>query len=64
MTTVTVMSGKKGGEYASPTNPKNVRGGKRRTRTAVSLSEKTTGAGKTCLLHGPGQSSEECKLLK
>ena len=30
----------------------------------VSPSEKTTGADKTCLLHGPVHSSEECKVLK
>ena len=55
---------RKGRESASPTNPKKVRTGNNKTRNAVSLSEKTTGAEKTCLLHGPGHSYEECKVLK
>ena len=33
-------------------------------KKSVHLSEKTTGAGKTCLLQGPKYSSEECKVLK
>ena len=28
------------------------------------MSKKTTGATNTCLLHGPGHSSEDCKVLK
>ena len=54
----------KGGDNASPTNPKKGRYGKRKTENEVSLREKITSAEKTCLLHGPGNSYEECKLLK
>ena len=54
----------KGGDYAAPTNPKKGRYGKRKTENEVSLREKITSAEKTCLLHGPGNSYEECKLLK
>ena len=55
---------RKGGEAALPINPKKGHAGKRRTKNTVSPSEKTTGADKTCLLHGPVNSSEECKVLK
>ena len=53
----------KGGEAASPTNTEKGRTGKRKTINAGDPSYRTTG-GKTCLLHGPGNSTEECKVLK
>ena len=55
---------RKGGEAASPINPKKVRAGKRKTNNVGNPSDAPTGAKKPCLLHGPGQSSEECKLFK
>ena len=54
----------KGGEYASPTNTKNGRAGKRKTNNVGHPSDVLTRAKKTCLLHGPRHSSEECKVLK
>ena len=50
-------------EAASTTNPKKGHAGKRKTKIAVYLIDQPTG-GKTCLLHGPGYSMEDCKLLK
>ena len=44
--------------------PKKGSSGKRKTKNSVSPSENTTGVDKTCLLHGPGHSSEECKVLQ
>ena len=54
---------RKGGESASPTNPETGRAGKRKTRNAVHPIYHPTG-GKICLVHGPGHSEEQCKLLK
>ena len=54
---------RKGGEAASPTNPDTSRTGKRKTRNAGHPSDRLT-RGKTCLLHGTGHSTEECKGLK
>ena len=56
-------SKRKGVEAASPTNPKMGRAGKRKTRNVAHLIDRPTG-GKTCLFHGPGHSTEECKVLK
>ena len=53
----------KGGESASPTNPKKGRASKRKTKNAGRPSDAPTGAKKTCMLNGPGHSSEECKVL-
>ena len=54
---------RKGREDSSPTNPKKGRSGKRKTKNAGHPSDRPTG-GKTCLLHGPRHSTEECKVLK
>ena len=53
----------KGGEPASPTNPEKGCAGKRKKKHAGHTSNRPTGE-KTCLLHGPGHSSEECRVLK
>ena len=53
----------KGGESALPTNPEKGRTGKRKARNAGHPINRPTGV-KTCLLHGPGHSTEECKVLK
>ena len=53
----------KGGEYASPTNPRTGRAGKRKAKNAGHPIDLLAG-GKTYLLHGTGHSIEECKLLK
>ena len=55
---------RKGVEAALPINHKKGRSGKCKTKNIVSPSENTTGEDKTCLLHGPGNFSEECKVLK
>ena len=47
-----------------PNNPKKGHTGKRKKTNTVSPSEKTIGADTTCLLHGPLNFSEECKVLK
>ena len=54
----------KGGESASPTNPEKGRDGKWKTENAGHPRYAPTVVKKTCLSHGPGHSSEECKLLK
>ena len=46
-----------------PTNPETGRAGKRKIRNVGHPSDRPTG-GKTCFLHVPGNSIEECKLLK
>ena len=51
------------GEAASPTNPETGRAGKRRTRNAYHPRDWAT-RGKTWLLHGPGNSTEYCKVMK
>ena len=53
----------KGGEDALPTNPKKGRSGKRKTKNAGHPSDALTGDKKTCMLHGPGHSSEQCKVI-
>ena len=55
---------KKGRRICITYKPKKGRSGKRKTKNSVSPSENTTGVDKTCLLHGPGHSSEECKVLQ
>ena len=55
---------RKGGEAALPTSSKKGGTGKRKKKNTVSPSEKTIGADKTCLIHGPVNSSEEYKVLK
>ena len=54
---------KKGGASASPSNPDQGRADKRKIINAGHPSNELTGAKKTCLLHGSGHSSEECKFL-
>ena len=54
---------KKLGEAASPNNPKMGHSGKCKTKNAGHPSDRPTG-GRTCVLHGPGYSMEECKVLK
>ena len=64
MPTVTVMSGRKR-EDNPPHLPTPRRAALASTgNKSVSPSEKTTGADKTILLHGPGHSFEECNVLK
>ena len=53
----------KGGESALSTNPKKGCIGKCKKNYAGHPSDAPTG-GKTCLLHGPGHSTEECKVLQ
>ena len=55
---------RKGGEAAFPTISNKGGAVKRKTKNTVSPSEKTIGADKTCLLHGPINFSEECKVLR
>ena len=54
---------RKVGESASPTNPKTVHSGNRRTINAGHPSN-LLNEGKTCLFNGPGHSTKECKVLK
>ena len=54
----------KRGEARSPINPKKGNSGKRKETNADHPSDGPTSEKNTCLLHGPGNSSEECKLLK
>ena len=54
----------KGGESAQPTNPEKSRSGKYKTNNIGHPIDEPTRAKKTCLLHGPRHSSEECKALK
>ena len=63
--TVPVLVGRKGGgASASPSNPKQGRSGKRKRSNAGHPSDEPTGAKKKFLIHGPGYSSEECKVLR
>ena len=55
---------KMGVSSASPSNPKKGRAGKRKRNNAGRPSDDLTNVKNTCLLHGPGQSLEECKFLK
>ena len=52
-----------GGESASTTNPKKGCSGKRKKNHAVHPSNCPT-SDKTCLVHGSGNSTEDCKVLK
>ena len=54
---------KKEGAYTSPSNPEQGRSDKCKRINAGHTSNQPTGAKKTCMLHGPGHSSEECKLI-
>ena len=58
-----LFSKRKGGEYASPTNPYKGCYCKCKTNHAGHLRDRTTGD-KTCFVNGPGHSTKECKLLK
>ena len=53
----------KWGESAPHTIPETVCTDKRKTRNTGHPNNRPTG-GKTCLLHGPGHSTEECKVLR
>ena len=53
----------KGEEFDSSTNPEKGLVGKRKKNYAGHLSDWPT-SDKICVLHGPRQSIEECKLLK
>ena len=48
----------KRGEATSPTNPDKGRAGKIKAKNAGHPSDVKTGAKKTCMLHGPGDSSK------
>ena len=63
MLTMPVMAGNVREEKTSLTNPENVRTGKRKKDYAGHSSDRPTGD-KTFLVHGPGHSAEECKVLK
>ena len=52
-----------GGASALPSNPEQGCTGKRKRINAGHLSDELKGSKKTCLFHGPGHSSEECKVL-
>ena len=54
---------RKGVEFTYQTNPEKGRSGKHKKNYAGDPSNWTTGD-KTCLVHGPGNSAEGCKLLK
>ena len=47
-----------------PTESKKGHTGKSKTKYVVSSRENTTSATNICLMHGPGHSSQNCKLLK
>ena len=53
----------KGGEATLPIKPKRGWVGKRKKKYSANQSDCPSGD-KTCLLHGPGHSTEECKVLK
>ena len=55
---------KKGRAYASPSKPEQGRTSKRKRINAGHPRYDPTGAKKTCLMHVPGHSSEECKVLQ
>ena len=57
---VSSVRNKKGGASASPPNPEQGCASKRKRINAGHPSNDSTGAKNTCLLHGPGHSSEEC----
>ena len=59
-----LISKKKKGASTSTSNPNKGCAGNRKRNDAIHLSDAPTGAKKTCLLHGPRHSSEECKVLK
>ena len=54
---------RKGGEAKSSTNSEKSRAGKRKKNYAGHPRDRPTGE-KSCLLNGPGHSTEECKVLK
>ena len=62
--TVPVLTGENGRGAASPSNPEKGRSGKRKINDAGHPSNAPTGAKKTCILHGPGHSTEDCKVLQ
>ena len=53
----------KGGGSTSSSKPEKGRAGKRKRHDAGHLSGVPTGAKNTCMLHGHGHYSEECKVL-
>ena len=55
---------KKGEAPPLPSNPKKGRTGKRKRNDAGHTRDAPTGTKNTCLLHGPGHSLEDCKVLK
>ena len=55
---------KKGGASASQSNPRQGCSDKCNRSNAGHPSDEPTRAKKTCLLHGPGQSSEEYKVIR
>ena len=55
---------RKGEESAQTINPKKGHTDKYKTKNELSPSNRPTSANKTCLLHVPVQSYEECKVLK
>ena len=52
------------GEAASPTDPEKGRSGKRNTNDAGHPIDQPNGTKNSFSLHGPGHSTEECKVLK
>ena len=58
------VSNQKVGGSALTSNPKKGRAGKRKKSDVGHPSNAPTGAKKTCMLHVPGHSSDEWKLLK
>ena len=54
---------RKGGEDALPNKPETGCSGKREKKSVGHPSDRPT-RGKICLLHGPVQSTEYCKVLK
>ena len=52
------------GEAASPTDPEKGRSGKRNKNDAGHPMDQPNGTKKSFSLHGPGHSTEECKVLK
>ena len=55
---------KNGGVFASPSKPDQGCAGKHKRNSSGRPSYQSTGAKKTCLTYGPGNSSEKCKVLK
>ena len=54
---------KKGGGSTSPSNTKKVRADKHQSNYVDRMSDASNG-GITCMFHGPGNYTEECKVLR